>query len=130
MIESLKKINIIYAEDENDIRKTFSNILSLVFNDVHAVTNGQEALDLFNELSNKDDYKISMIISDITMPKMTGYELLKNLRESGNDIPFIITTAHGDLKTITKIKEYEISDYITKPVDLQKLILKCNEVLK
>lgn len=129
MISALKEANIIYVEDDETIRRPFSKILGMAFKDVYVAVNGQEALDMLNDFKEKNQ-TIDLIISDVTMPIMDGYELLKTIRESGNDIPFIITTAHGDLKTVSKIREYGVSDYITKPVDMQKLLFKCNDIVK
>jgi len=78
---------ILIAEDDIELCRLFSHVLSKNGYSVKGVSNGQEALDELDK-----DY-FDLIISDIMMPVMDGYELVHRLRESDNHIPVMMITA-------------------------------------
>ena len=78
---------ILIAEDDTELRLLFSHVLNKNGYDVTSVDNGKKALDA---LSN--DY-YDMVISDIMMPVMDGYELVRNIREMNRTIPVLMITA-------------------------------------
>ena len=78
---------ILVAEDDTELRKLFCTVLNNNSYDTFEASNGEEALDII------DKEYIDLIISDIMMPKMDGYELTKQLREAGIDTPILMVTA-------------------------------------
>ena len=78
---------ILIAEDDRELRMLFSHVLIKHGYSVKGVGNGREALD-----SLENDY-FDLIISDIMMPQMDGYELVRELRSAGNNIPVLMITA-------------------------------------
>lgn len=78
--------------------------------------NGQEALDLLAKNSDFD-----LIISDINMPLMDGFELLKNSKEKYPDIPVIMASAYTDNERMNMAKELGAEDYLAKPINFPKL---------
>ena len=78
---------ILIAEDDRELRQLFAHILTKNNYLVRTVSNGQEALDALDK-----DY-FDLIISDIMMPVMDGYELVRLLRSTGNNTPVMMITA-------------------------------------
>ena len=78
---------ILIAEDDRELRQLFAHVLTKNGYTVLGVSNGEEALAAL-EQSYYD-----LIISDIMMPKMDGYELVRSIRESGSSIPIMMITA-------------------------------------
>ena len=78
---------ILIAEDDRELRQLFQHVLLKNGYTVKGVADGQEALDALE----KDYY--DMIISDIMMPNMDGYELVRSLRDAGDSIPVLMVTA-------------------------------------
>ncbi len=65
---------------------------------------------------------LGCIITDVRMPEMTGIELLRRLRESGNDVPVIVITGHGDIPLAVEAMKFGAADFFEKPYDDESLV--------
>ena len=72
---------------------------------------------------------VDLIISDYMMPNMDGLKLLETLREDGLEIPFIIITAYGNIDSTMKALKLGATEYLTKPIDSNELILTIQKAL-
>ncbi|MEA3289433.1 MAG: hybrid sensor histidine kinase/response regulator [Campylobacterota bacterium] len=113
-----KSLTALYVEDEEQIRSVVSSILKSLFGKLITAENGQEGLDLFLE----NEKEISVIITDINMPKLNGIDMCRKIREVNKIVPVIITTAHNDKDFLHKAIEVGISKFVTKPMDMKLLI--------
>jgi len=106
-----RKFTILYAEDEPVTRMLISNILETVAETI-SVSNG---LDAYEYAQNNS---FDILITDLSMPKMSGFELIYKIRESHPDVPIIVTTAFRE--------EYmgldAHADIIEKPIDIDRLV--------
>ena len=114
---------ILVVEDDRDLRELFCR--TLVKNSFNAIgaENADKALELL-----ETEY-IDLIISDV-MAGMNGFELIKELREAGNDIPVIIITAKGDISDKRTGFGSGADDYMVKPVDLNEMIMRVTALLR
>jgi PAS domain S-box-containing protein len=103
---------ILYVDDEPDIVAAAQIILKQLGYEVAAYTNSQEALAAFQAGSDKFD----LIISDLTMPHVTGLGLAKAVLEIRPDIPIILSTGYGDAIALEKARALGISQIILKPL--------------
>ncbi len=78
-------------------------------------TNGHEALQAIKK------HTIDLVVSDLHMPSMNGLDLLKNLRQDNENLPFIMVTAQGEIKTAVEAMKLGAADYILRPFDLETL---------
>lgn len=117
----LKNLTVLFVEDEQVAREKLSKLLTKLFNKVIVCENGQEGLDKYNESLNSEE-KIDIIISDINMPVMNGLEMLENIRKVDQEIPLIFATARSESENILKAVELNVSQYVLKPIDTDKLI--------
>ena len=117
-------LKILIAEDDQELRKLFSHVLSRHGYTVTGVSNGQEALDAMD----KDFY--DMIISDIMMPVMDGYELVRQLREVGNTTPVLMITAKDAFDDMRMGFQYGVDDYMVKPVNVNEMVLRVHALLR
>ncbi|PLY06647.1 MAG: hypothetical protein C0625_08655 [Arcobacter sp.] len=115
--EILKNINVLYVEDEEDVREFTSKTIGTIVNSVVVAGNGKEGLEKFNE-----NPKINLILTDINMPKMGGLEMCAEIRKVNNEIPIVITSAHSDPDFLKKAIDVKVSAYAMKPIDLYNLI--------
>lgn len=123
MIE-LKQFNVLLVEDETDIREIFTNLLKLLFKNVYVAANGLEAVEVL-----KEEKEINLLITDINMPKMNGYDLIKFVKENFSSLPIIVTTAYANIDLVKKVKELNVQEYIIKPIDLVDLTNKSKSLL-
>ena len=113
--ELLKSYNILYLEDEENIRNSITNTLELMCNKVYPCANATDAFDVF------DNNKIDIIISDISMPKINGIEFTKQIRLINKKVPIILLTAHTDTDYLLEATKLKLVDYLIKPLNFTKL---------
>ena len=114
-------MNILIVDDEEKIREVIGEYCKNEGYQTTTATNGQEALE---QLQNSD---CDLLILDIMMPKMDGFELLKNIPESKR-VPIIILSARDD--EIDKLEGFRlgIDDYVTKPFSPKELMARVRAV--
>ncbi|MGL5314451.1 MAG: response regulator transcription factor [Peptostreptococcaceae bacterium] len=117
-------INILIVEDDKTLSQLFYTVLSKHGFNSFIAFNGIEA---FEVLDNKH---IDLIISDIMMPKMDGYEFTKCIREINPDIPILMITAKDDFPSKQKSFLIGIDDYMVKPIDVNEMILRVEALLR
>lgn len=123
----LKTLNVMYVEDDISIREKVASIFDQIFNIVVIASNGEEGYNSFMKC-REDDIKIDVIVSDINMPKLSGLQMIKKIREVDKDVPFILTTAYSSSNFLLEAIEYGVSHYAIKPVDLRELMKQIGEV--
>ena len=112
---------ILVLEDEDELREIIDEELTEVGHNAVGFARGQEALDY---LAGEN---VDLILSDITMPQMTGYQFFRNLREQlpqHTHTPFIFMTALSDRDSEIKGLRLGVDDYITKPIDYDLMLLR------
>ncbi len=116
-----KDLKILLVEDEYYTQEKLVKILNKVYSHISVANNGEEALLLYRDsyLNNKP---YDLIISDIDMPKMNGIELLENIRQLDELLPFIFITAQLELDLLLKVVKLDIDDYIMKPIEIIPLL--------
>ncbi len=115
---------ILVVDDESRMRKLVKDFLVKSGYNVVEAANGEEAVDLF--MADRD---ISLIIMDVMMPKLDGYEAAIEIRKL-SDIPIIMLTAKSDERDELKGFEIGVDEYITKPFSPKILVARVGAVLK
>ena len=111
----LNNLNILYIEDEDNIRKNIVKSLKLLVNDVIELPDTSKAIEtLHNE-------KIDLIISDINLPKQNGINFVKKLREFNSKIPIILLSAYTHKEYLLEATRLKLVDYLVKPIDFTML---------
>ncbi len=126
MEAELAKIRILVVDDEEKVRSLLVRILELQYKSVETAENGEVALDMLK----KKTY--DLLIVDLNMPKVTGQELVKQIRDNGDErTSLIILTGHGALEdAYTLLKEVNISDFLNKPVGRAVLLFSVKRALR
>ncbi len=126
-LEKLKSLTILYAEDEEGIRRNIADSLKYYAKDIYEASNGQEAYEIYTEKQP------DIILSDIHMPILDGIAFIKKIRQENRQIPVVMITAHTDKKYLLEAVELHMEKYIVKPVDLDELfeiLEKCVSVIE
>lgn len=116
--------NILVVEDDKNLRKLITTYLQRNKYNIYEATNGEEALNVL------DQSYIDLIVSDIMMPKMDGYELIKSLREAKYDVPILIITAKSEIEDKKEGFLLGADDYMVKPIDIEEMILRIQVLLR
>ena len=114
---------ILLAEDNEAVRLLTQAKLRHQFTVVTAA-NGRETLDILNR------QHVDLIVADVMMPVMDGYQLVRTLRAEGNEIPVLFLTALQSMDSKREGFSSGIDDYLTKPVDYEELIWRIQALLR
>lgn len=116
--------HILVVDDDKNIRMFLKAVLENANYTVTTADNGEDALEVM------DREHIDLVVLDIMMPKMDGYEFTKVLRESNNNLPILMVSAKQ--LPADKHKGFEVGtdDYITKPIDDEEMLLRIKALLR
>lgn len=117
---------ILFVDDEKSIVDMTRQMLERLGYKVQAETDPVEALVLFQS----NPHRFDLIITDMTMPQMTGVQLSKKLKEIRPDIPIVICTGHSSLIDEEKTSKMDIAAYIMKPIKMSRIAKTIREVLE
>jgi len=116
--------NILVVEDDKNLRKLISATLKQNGYNSLMAEDGEIALDIM------DKEHIDLVISDIMMPKLDGYNLVKALRDSGYNMPILMVTAKEMFEDKRKGFNVGADDYMVKPIDINEMILRVGALLR
>lgn len=116
--------HILVVEDDAKLRSLFCTVLTNNGYLALPAENGEKALSLL------DSEYVDLIISDIMMPGMDGYELIEHLRTSGFTMPILIITAKERFEDKQRGFQAGTDDYMVKPIDVNEMILRVGALLK
>jgi len=116
--------NILIVEDDKNLRKLIVTRLKKNNYNTYEAINGNEALEVL------DKNYIDLIISDVMMPQMDGFELIKELRTSNYKVPILLVTAKSDIKDKKQGFLLGADDYMVKPINMEEMLLRVQVLLK
>jgi len=115
LLSKCKTLKLLYAEDNEIVRKSNLELLSNFFNDIDIAQDGLDGLEKFQ----KSHYDI--VISDINMPRMNGIEMLTHIRDLNSDVIILVISAHNNVSYFTDTIKLDIQGYILKPTNITQL---------
>jgi len=115
---------ILIAEDDVELRQLFTKVLTKNGYTVVGADNGKQALDIL------DREYVDLIVSDIMMPVLDGYELASTLREGGSQTPILMITAKEDFDDMRLGFLSGTDDYMVKPVNVNEMVLRIGALLR
>ncbi len=112
----MKRLKLLYAEDEKGTRKNYIRYIQSRYDfEIYEADNGVQALFLYKE------HKPDILLTDITMPGMSGLALIKEVRQISKQTQIIIVTAHSEQEKLLEAFNSYVVNYLIKPIDRQKL---------
>ena len=117
-------MKILLAEDDTDLGNVLSQFLQMSGFEVMLATDGNEALEKFGKT------RFDICVLDVMMPGPNGFLVAQQIHKSGKDVPFIFLTAKNQKADIITGLKIGADDYITKPFEVEELILRINNVLR
>lgn len=122
-LQILKRMTILFVEDDPLVLEQISSLLNIFFGKVITAENGQIAYTLY------EDEEPDIILSDLQMPKIGGFDFFTLIRKHNQSIPIIILSAYSDHTMLFKAANAQIDSYIVKPVELEALLDVFRKVL-
>ena len=123
-MDNLKKARILIVEDDLDNLEFLKRLLQLKGIEVITSTSGEEAITLI-----QNDQTIQLVLMDILLPQMSGYEAATIIKELKPELPIIAQTAFAMHNDREKCLEFGCDDYISKPISKDLLYRKINNLL-
>lgn len=117
-------MKILVVEDEKDLNSVISRHLKKNNFSVDSVFNGEDALDYLS-YENYD-----LVILDIMIPKISGYQVIKELRTKKNDTPVLMLTAKDNIEDKVKGLDLGADDYLVKPFDFNELLARIRAIVR
>ena len=117
-------IQIIVVEDDYKLNSLIKKVLE---KDSYLVDSAYDPMEALDKMTNN---AYDLIISDIMMPKMDGFEFAKIIREDNKEIPILFITAKDEFEDKKKSFLIGVDDYMVKPIDINELVLRVGALLK
>ena len=117
------KCSILVVDDEDSLRNVLTGELKNEGYDVHSASDGDEAI------SALDRGKFKLVLLDIKMPRISGFDVLKHIRQHHAGTKVVMLTGFADLKNAIESKKLGADDFVSKPYDLVDLLTTIERVL-
>jgi len=114
--ELTKPLSVLYVEDDDMLRVSTTKLLGQFFGSIEEAVDGRDGLDKFQK-NNFD-----LVISDINMPNMNGFEMIKAIKEIRPNQAIIVTSAYNDSDFLLGLIDLNVDKFLLKPIDTSKLI--------
>ncbi len=118
----MEPLRILIVDDESAQRELIGGFLRKQGHEILTAGSGAEALARLREA------RLDLVLSDFKMPGMSGLDLLRGVKAVNPEIPFILVTAYGTVETAVQAMKEGAADYLTKPLDLDELLLRIGRV--
>lgn len=119
----LKRMNVLYVEDDDATRVAFTRLLSKFFNKIYTTDNAYSAQLLIQ------DKCINIVFTDIKMPKKSGIELSREIRKFNKNIPIVVMTSYPEQDDMIESVRLGLSDFLLKPVNYSDFKRMLEEIL-
>lgn len=125
MRDAHAKKRILMVEDTVSVATLYKSYLNPLDLDVVIATTGKQALEHFHAQN-----RFSLVLLDLRLPDLSGYEVFSKIRNEQPDIPVVIMTAHGSIGAAVKALRYGANDFLIKPCEADLLRVTVNNILK
>ncbi len=124
LMHQIRRLSLLYIEDNTQARTETIEMLGIFFKDITAAVDGDDGIQKYEK------GKFDLIITDIRMPGRDGFSMIQQIRETDNEIPIIIVTAHDETDYFTSAIKLGIDAYLLKPFVIEDLIAVIQKVTK
>ena len=123
IIEQSQHMNLLYVEDDPVARELIQIILEEIFINITIAVDGKDGLEKFKEND------IDIIITDISMPNMNGFEMIEEIRKIDKDISVVILSAYSETEYFIKGINLKVDGYLLKPFDMEQFLAILTNVI-
>jgi diguanylate cyclase (GGDEF)-like protein len=123
LISNAKNLTILFVEDDRSTREELISFLGTFFPKIISAESAEEAWDKYT------GNKIDLVVTDITLPQMSGLELIARIRRTNTSIPLLILSAHREPEYFLDSIKYNVDGYLLKPFDLEQFLSVVSKVV-
>ena len=123
-LEIYKRLTILCVEDEESVRLMYKQMFSIIFKDVYLAEDGLDGYEQFKK------EQIDIVLTDQSMPRMSGLEMSKKIREDDGTVPIIMVTALENLEMLREAIEVRVTSFIKKPLSAKSIFSTLEFVAK
>ena len=116
-LDYLKKMTILYADDDEVLRISTVNTLKTLFDNVYSAENGTHAIDIFNKYK-----EIQIIMLDVKMGDVSGIDVAKYIRKIDKNIPIFLVSSYSETQDLIDAVRLNLVDYLRKPFTFRELL--------
>ncbi len=109
-----QNLSLLYVEDDPLLGRINAELFNDIFQKVDVAKNGEEGLDKFRK------HRHDLVITDINMPVMDGFEMIRGIREIKKEQPVMILSAYREIEYLSQVRELGIRHFLTKPIDMKR----------
>ncbi|WP_417327324.1 response regulator transcription factor [Halarcobacter sp.] len=122
LLEFSKGLKILFIEDNLDVREQLNKLFENFFSNIDVCFNGFEALEEYKKHKTDNDNFYDLVITDISMPKLDGIELCKEIFKINKEQKVLVISAHTEKEKIAQLNEIGVTHILQKPVEHTSLI--------
>jgi PAS domain S-box-containing protein len=116
------EISVLYVEEDARTRDLFSSFLEAQVTQLQTASTGQEGLIAF------EHFQPDIVLTNITLPELDGFEMIRAIREASSEVKFIIISDRSEYENLLHAMELGVSSYLLKPIDMSKLITTLRDI--
>src|SRR5574343_394848 len=121
-LSNLSRIRVLYVEDDKETREELTSILELYVAELYTAKNGKEGLVMYKQ------HQPDIVVTDIQMPEMNGLSMAADIKGINPEQQIVVLSAYNDVEYLFRGLELEIQHYITKPISVERLLKKLDEI--
>jgi len=116
ILKQVQDLKLLYIEDNEDVRNSTVGLFGNIFHSITVAVDGEDAI----EKLEASDYHYDLVITDINMPKVDGYEVIEKIRKKDRNIKIYILSAYNQIDNIQKAGT-QVDSYLYKPLNIKIL---------
>jgi signal transduction histidine kinase len=120
LLEKTKDLEILYVEDNEEVRQSTLDLLGIFFEHIDVASNGEEGLKLYRNHYEAYGKYHDIVFTDINMPKIDGIEMIRQIKKIFDRQNIIVISAHNESDHLVKLIDLEVNNFILKPVMLEQ----------
>ncbi len=117
-----KKLNILFVEDNEEVRNQIVKMLHNIFDNIDTAQNGEEGLDLYHQFFEKEQKPYDIIITDLSMPKMDGVTFCEEIISIDEEQIILVLSAYTNPNKLLDLINLGIFKFIQKPIQQENLL--------
>lgn len=129
-IDYSKKLKIMFIEDNEDVKEQLLKLLANLFTNIDVEENGKNAYKRYQEYYKNTGKFYDLIITDLNIPGINGFELLRKIKEKNPEQMALVISAHTEPSKLSKLERIGIFKFIQKPIEYASFMDTYIEIIK